>query len=520
VDLAARHREMLLAEFGPLRRQAEAAIGLFDQDATLPFIARYRKERTGGLTETQLQEIADRREFYAALVARKRTALDSIAEQGRLTPELEREIVDCLDKQRLEDLYLPPKPKRRTRAQAAREKGYEPLADRIWAHQPASGDADAMAGARDIEHALSSEGLLRCHAFPAPPRPLSRRRVCAPLACCGIVLFGGKWVMSSPTAFPVVDRIARRLVGRSLAPVHELIARAGPSDADVLILGSNGAGKEVVARLLMELSPRRGPHVPIDCAALAESLVDSELFGHEASAFTGAGQSRKIGLFEKADRGQVFLDEVGAASPAVQKKLLRVLQERTLRRVGGLEDVPVDFRVVAATNADLEAEIVKGAFRRDLCARLAGTLIRIPPLAERRADIPELVSHFLERHATPRGKPALSKEAQDVFQAYPWPGNVRELERVIESLSRNYAGERVGVAELATTSLGEWLGASRAWRTVASTDQRLRIVSALRASGGIVAKAAAALGMHRVSVHRMIRRMKIQPCEWRRPSKV
>jgi uncharacterized protein len=150
MDVAAHHRELLLASFGPLRRQAESAIALFDDGATLPFIARYRKERTGGLTETQLKEIQDRRALYDELAKRKETILGTIAEQGKLTPELERSIVACLDKHKLEDLYLPYKPKRRTRAEAAREKGFGPLAERIWAHQPATGDADAMAGARDI----------------------------------------------------------------------------------------------------------------------------------------------------------------------------------------------------------------------------------------------------------------------------------------------------------------------------------------------------------------------------------
>jgi protein Tex len=163
IDLAARHREMLLGEFPAMKSQAAAAVALFEEGATLPFIARYRKEKTGGLTEVQLKQIKDRLDFHAALRDRKATVLESIREQGALTPELERQVVDCVDKQRLEDLYLPFKPKRRTRAQAAREKGYGPLADRIWAHQPATGDADAIAGAGDIlaeriaEHAPTRE---------------------------------------------------------------------------------------------------------------------------------------------------------------------------------------------------------------------------------------------------------------------------------------------------------------------------------------------------------------------------
>ncbi|HYF00797.1 MAG TPA: Tex-like N-terminal domain-containing protein, partial [Planctomycetota bacterium] len=150
VDLAARSRELLLEEFGPLRRQAEAAIALFEEGATLPFIARYRKERTGGLTETQLKDVKDRLDRHTALRDRKAAVLDSLREQNVLTPELERAVVDCREKARLEDLYLPYRPKRRTRAQAAREKGYGPLAELIWAHRPASGTDEAMAGAADI----------------------------------------------------------------------------------------------------------------------------------------------------------------------------------------------------------------------------------------------------------------------------------------------------------------------------------------------------------------------------------
>src|ERR1043166_9968594 len=150
VDLRARHREMLLGEFGAIRGQAAAALALFEEGATLPFIARYRKERTGGLVETELKEIKDRAECYQALLERKATVLESVREQGKLPPDLEREIVECQDRQRLEDLYLPFKPRRRTRAQAARDKGYEPLADLIWGHRPASGDPQAIAGACDI----------------------------------------------------------------------------------------------------------------------------------------------------------------------------------------------------------------------------------------------------------------------------------------------------------------------------------------------------------------------------------
>src|SRR5579862_6038902 len=162
-DLRSHHRQMLLEEFGAIRAQAAAALTLFEEGATLPFIARYRKERTGGLVETQLKEIQDRADYYDLLIERKGTILGSIREQGKLTPDLERDIVECRDRQQLEDLYLPYKPKRRTRAMVAREKGYEPLANLIWAHRPASGDPEAITGACDIlaeriaEHAAIRE---------------------------------------------------------------------------------------------------------------------------------------------------------------------------------------------------------------------------------------------------------------------------------------------------------------------------------------------------------------------------
>jgi DNA-binding NtrC family response regulator len=207
-----------------------------------------------------------------------------------------------------------------------------------------------------------------------------------------------------------------------------MLARAAPSALPVLIQGETGTGKELLARGLHEQSPRAGfPFVPINCAALPESLIESELFGHERGAFTGA-IDRKTGLFEVATRGTVFLDEIGELSLPLQSRLLRVLESQEFFRVGGTRPVRVDVRVVSATNRDLRAEVEGGRFREDLFYRLNGVSLRVPPLRERRGDIPLLAGHFLDR-----GKSGhlLDDGAVGSLVAYDWPGNVRELEMVI-----------------------------------------------------------------------------------------
>jgi transcriptional regulator with GAF, ATPase, and Fis domain len=211
----------------------------------------------------------------------------------------------------------------------------------------------------------------------------------------------------------------------------ELVASA---DSTVLLVGETGTGKEIVARALHDQSRRASqPFVAVNCAALPEALVESELFGYEKGAFTGA-LTRKAGKFELAHRGTLFLDEIGDLPPQAQAKLLRVLQEREVQRVGGLKAVPVDVRLVAATNQDLEARMEAGQFRPDLFYRLSVFPIRLPPLRERRDDIPLLAERFLCRFAEQQHKPTprLTPRALDRIAAYDWPGNVRELQNVIE----------------------------------------------------------------------------------------
>jgi two-component system response regulator HydG len=226
------------------------------------------------------------------------------------------------------------------------------------------------------------------------------------------------------------------LVGEapSFRAVLESLRQAAPTQATVLLVGESGTGKELAARLLHDLSSRAsGPFVPINCAAIPEGLLESELFGHEKGAFTGA-ISRKEGRFERADGGTLFLDEVGDIPLAVQVKLLRFLQDGVLERVGGTEPIRVDVRVVSATNKDLAAEVRAGRFREDLLYRLDVVALRLPPLRERREDVPLLASAFLRRFAEKNGKAVtgFTAAALAALERYAWPGNVRELQHAVE----------------------------------------------------------------------------------------
>lgn len=225
------------------------------------------------------------------------------------------------------------------------------------------------------------------------------------------------------------------LIGRSAAmqEVYKLIGRVASSSATLLITGESGTGKEVVARVIHRSSPRSDkPFVVVNCAALPETLLESELFGHEKGAFTGAMAQRK-GRFEKAAKGTIFLDEVGEMSPSLQKKLLRVLQEHTFERVGGNTTIQAESRVIAATNRDLEQDVAAGTFREDLFYRLNVITITLPPLRERKDDIPLLVQHVLSKKRDAAGiPPRISEEAMELLMEYDWPGNVRQLENIIE----------------------------------------------------------------------------------------
>jgi DNA-binding NtrC family response regulator len=227
-----------------------------------------------------------------------------------------------------------------------------------------------------------------------------------------------------------------RLIGSSpgMRRIYRTIEQAAPTAASVLIWGESGTGKELVAQTVHQLSPRAAmPFVPINCAAIPETLLESEIFGHEKGAFTGA-TDRRQGCFELADRGTLFLDEIAEMTPATQVKLLRVLQERTFRRLGGRQEQKVDVRIIAATNMDPQEAVLKGKLREDLFYRLNVFAIPLPPLRERREDLPLLVQSFLADFNTRNGKSiaAVNHEAMRVLEQYNWPGNVRELRNVIE----------------------------------------------------------------------------------------
>lgn len=228
------------------------------------------------------------------------------------------------------------------------------------------------------------------------------------------------------------DRIIYR--SREMEDLINMSGRVAQSRATVLILGESGTGKELLARLIHHLSPRSAkPIVAVNCGALSESLLESELFGHEKGAFTGAA-ARRIGRFEEADGGTLFLDEIGEVSLPVQVKLLRFLQEREFQRVGGNQTFYADVRIIAATNQDLETKIREGKFREDLYYRLNVVVISVPPLRERKEDIPPLIDHFLKKYASENGKniTGVTREARDLLIKYDYPGNVRELENIVE----------------------------------------------------------------------------------------
>jgi DNA-binding NtrC family response regulator len=232
--------------------------------------------------------------------------------------------------------------------------------------------------------------------------------------------------------------------------VINLAGRVANSNATILIQGESGTGKELVARLIHTLSPRsQKPMITVNCAALPENLLESELFGHEKGAFTGASQ-RRIGRFEEADGGTLFLDEIGELSPSVQVKLLRFLQEREFQRIGGNSTIRTDIRIVTATNRDLDAKIGEGTFREDLFYRLNVVTIEIPPLRERKEDIPPLIDHFLNRFAAENGKrlQGTDSETRDLLLKYDYPGNVRELENIIERAVVITRGEVVSSRDL------------------------------------------------------------------------
>ena len=281
--------------------------------------------------------------------------------------------------------------------------------------------------------------------------------------------------------------------------VLSLVRRVAPSDATVLIRGESGTGKELIARALHYASPRAaGPLVKVNCAALTESLLEAELFGHEKGAFTGAVASRK-GRFELADGGSIFLDEIGDLPPHLQVKLLRVLQEREFERVGSSRPIKVDVRLLAATHRNLEALVREGRFREDLYYRINVVTIVLPPLRERREDLPPLIEHFLRAFAGKNGKTVrgLTREAREALLRYDYPGNIRELENLMERAVVLTRDDVIGVEDLPLTLETPAPGAGEGAGLIAAVEglERRMIRDALAKADGTQTRAAELLGI-------------------------
>ena len=315
------------------------------------------------------------------------------------------------------------------------------------------------------------------------------------------------------------------LIGRTppMLEVYKMIARVSDSPAAVLVTGESGTGKELVARAIHTHGPRASaPFVAVNCGALTETLLESELFGHVRGSFTGA-TGNKHGIFEHAGEGTVFLDEVSETSPGLQVKLLRVLQEREVVPVGGTEAIKVRARVIAASNGDLEKLSAAGAFRRDLLYRLNVIQLHLPPLSERRDDIPLLVSHFILKHSMDGQPPAtIDEEAMRALSSYSWPGNVRELENVIERAITLSQGGRITSSDLPPRIAVEH--SANATPPLSADDlaglfsglpsldelERRYILHVLDATGSNRKRTAEILGINRKTLYRMAARFEIE----------
>ncbi len=313
------------------------------------------------------------------------------------------------------------------------------------------------------------------------------------------------------------DYELKNIIGksRSMKEMIDMLAMIAPSEATVLITGESGTGKELVAKSIHHNSNRKGhPLIVVNCAALTETLLESELFGHEKGAFTGADKRRE-GRFMKANRGTIFLDEIGETSPKMQAKLLRVIQEREIQRVGGEETLSVDVRILAATNRNLEADIIEGKFREDLYYRLNVVALNVPPLRDRQDDIPLLAQHFLAKYAEKNRKQVrdFSPLAMDMLLKYEWPGNVRELENTIERAVILLPGEHITEKEL-PSNITESYSKNRDWieqpKSLAASRplgeiEKEAILATLEAAGGNKSETARRLRINRKTLHKKLK---------------
>jgi DNA-binding NtrC family response regulator len=307
------------------------------------------------------------------------------------------------------------------------------------------------------------------------------------------------------------------IIGASPAmqQMFEVVQQVAPTRATALIRGETGTGKELIAHAIHNLSPRKnGPFIAVHAAALTSTLLESELFGHEKGAFTGAVE-RRIGRFELADGGTLFLDEVGEIEPAMQVKILRVLEERAFERVGGQKTISVDLRLIAATNKDLKKLVNEGKFRDDLFYRLSVVSVSLPPLRERREDIPLLANAFLGQCSRDNSKPVreMTPEALNVLMAYDWPGNVRELRNTIEQMVVLARAERLTLRDVPAAIRGgadlTKISAVRTGMTVEEAERQL-IVQALKETGGNRTRAAEKIGISRRTLHRKLKKYELE----------
>jgi DNA-binding NtrC family response regulator len=322
---------------------------------------------------------------------------------------------------------------------------------------------------------------------------------------------------------------------RVMQMIYKEIGRVAAKPVNVLIRGETGTGKELVARALYQHSDRaNGPFIAINCAAIPETLLESELFGHERGAFTGA-EARRIGRFEQAHNGTIFLDEIGDMTLGTQVKLVRVLQEQSLQRLGGKETIPINVRVIAATHRDLEKAILEKQFREDLFYRLSVVSIRLPPLRERREDLPELIQYFLRKHGPSMGvaNPSIRLEAIASLQSQEWPGNVRELENVVRKILLLAGGFTINAQHVraATNDSGKSKSDEKSLRDHADallsaaergevTDARSRLVEAaekeiisqaIDRTHGNQVHAARLLGISRLTLREKLRQFGLRP---------
>jgi DNA-binding NtrC family response regulator len=340
-----------------------------------------------------------------------------------------------------------------------------------------------------------------------------------------VVKIGGTAFTFSPldeeiSVEPDAEGFFAGMVGKSMRmrAIFGLLRKIAPMDVSVIIQGETGTGKELAARAIHDGSPRvKGPFVVLDCGAIPPNLIESELFGHEKGAFTGAQASRP-GVFERATGGTIFLDELGELRVDLQPKLLRVLENREVRRVGGNQVIEVDVRVIAATNRDLAKEVQSGNFREDLFFRLSVINVQLPPLRQRRDDIPHIIKHILaeedivQKHGRKRFTPA----AMGLLMGYSWPGNIRELINVISHVLTFSEGEEIDVSNLpprfqgsqaeAPLPFNEHLSFKEAKEQLLETFEREYITSVLKRCEGNISRAARESGLHRKSIERLVKK--------------